>query len=1078
MGTYAAAKYEKLSITCYYPATIAKVCAGGGDFDRISDTGLTCRQEADGAYIIQDGESGTGTQCFQRQNFGLDGVVDARQCGVIGDGLPAHGLIGDADFHPDDGARLNGCLTNAPPKPIYHIVSTGGGVIRDDTGDITIGDDMTLTCGGRSVSAVNNNDYRILDPVTLTKILSKAIVIDPTDHAGTRYTVRLTGKNSALSGCTVEAGEGPVTGGIPANPWSPSIWYPNCAPPPDSTPVSCDDSGGQASLRSVMLEASAFIPNATNWYTSGGPAAASAGVTLDSASNAAVRDLTILGFGTCLLLGNPSTDTAAPGAVVDDIQGDCNTGVEVHKSNQPTFSNMKMGPLLGESTISVWTIESIADDGSGHYLVTAKSPDTFKVKENDTVWVGTGIASVAGGRESARGRWIISTVNDVSCPPATCQSFVLSGSRSTSFSINANVSNVVSAGVPPTALTGVATTDPNLRYLSPGQQVTGSCIAAGTTVIAVWPWKGIVYISAPPTCTPSSNPASITFTDNSYPTAPAGCDEANTQFGCMFFDAGFRFGDGFDVHNTGGASFVNCSAGEHMVAFHANTGSNKTRFVNCETGNNVQLPDGNLWAMNAHASDDDNDDRQNIVGLLIDGKHVSPPPTPPAADADACDTDVTNVVLGQHRPVAIVENTLCDHSQKIANVELSVDDNQGTAIGFELDRGSLTLVNSGGTSADNFVSSDGSLAISNNKLEGMSLYAQNASAAGAIVGCGNVFKMPTGYLCTPSPATMVPGGRLALTANCTPSQPPTPVMTSDVVNGACIFYLPYRGQQVPIYNPSAAGFGLFDIGPGGIKLNLDSTSTNKQANRMLYDIFVETVHTGSPELCTGPAWSTNVTRSILNQQLQGIWVNANTLLQCQYDVGNAKNFACPPAQCTYLGTIYMTADGRTSQQFGPDAHANGNGNCLCLYNAYNRVPVMSMSLDSNLAYNYGNMNWRPMDPHTIPPPATGLLTDNSITVVDGLGEMGIAAELGDLLKGVGGASPAVPRIALVLNSTSGPPVYYASNQATTAISVSAPLRNPPLIGVWYVQAVEATSTSNTATFGGPNQQQVSVHLDD
>jgi hypothetical protein len=232
-GDFSTSDYGYITVTCYHHYTTANtICAGGGDFDRIPGGTSPCPLTGtanNGATIIQD--AAPHFDCFYRKNFGLNGVVDARQCGVWGDG---------ADHTPSDGAALQTCLNLAAkilagfPPNIVPVVNTGGGVILDNWGDITIPDNITLTCGGTSVTQANANDYR-------TPALSKAIVLDPThvnetgQFPAAGYTIRLKGMNSALEGCTIEAGAGPT--GI-ENPYSPSIWFPNCKP--DSAAGTCD----------------------------------------------------------------------------------------------------------------------------------------------------------------------------------------------------------------------------------------------------------------------------------------------------------------------------------------------------------------------------------------------------------------------------------------------------------------------------------------------------------------------------------------------------------------------------------------------------------------------------------------------------------------------------------------------------------------------------------------------------------------------------------------------------------------------------------------------------------------------
>jgi hypothetical protein len=312
-------------------------------------------------------------------------------------------------------------------------------------------------------------------------------------------------------------------------------------------------------------------------------------------------------------------------------------------------------------------------------------------------------------------------------------------------------------------------------------------------------------------------------------------------------------------------------------------------------------------------------------------------------------------------------------------------------------------------------------------------------------------------------------------------------MAGDVINASRVYYLPKVGQQVPVYNVDTATFASSDIGTG-LSLTLDGS----EASHTLHDIFVETARTGSPELCVGPAW-TNSTVGTASRgtgdgttqlvQLDGIWVNAAALTTCQYASG--VTFSCSLYACTYVGSMLMTANGQTGQVMGPIAHVHGNGNCLCLYNAYNRVSMVSISQDSSASYTDSATTWHAMNPTV--PPGGGALKDNTITVVDGLGEMAIDAQLSDLLKGVGGASPSIPLIGIDLDSSTATPSYFTENQSGSSISVIVAMRNPPVnnpptlttLGVWYVQAVQsATSSASSPTFGGAGQQQLTVNVDD
>jgi hypothetical protein len=193
------------------------------------------------------------------------------------------------------------------------------------------------------------------------------------------------------------------------------------------------------------------------------------------------------------------------------------------------------------------------------------------------------------------------------------------------------------------------------------------------------------------------------------------------------------------------------------------------------------------------------------------------------------------------------------------------------------------------------------------------------------------------------------------------------------------------------------------------------------------------------------------------------------LSKCQFDVGNVQNVPCPIYACTYLGTLYTTAIGVTSQEFNLGAVSGGSGPCLCLYNAYNHVTVSSQSLDSEAAYGYSSTTWRRMG-------ATALLPKNYISVVDGLGQMPVSGKLSDGIKVSAGTS--VGAIGINFNATTGTPPQIAQTSSTFTSSYNAVLVHAPDLGLWTAQAMEAGPASGTATFGGGGLQQLSVQVAD
>src|ERR1051326_8078462 len=196
------------------------------------------------------------------------------------------------------------------------------------------------------------------------------------------------------------------------------------------------------------------------------------------------------------------------------------------------------------------------------------------------------------------------------------------------------------------------------------------------------------------------------------------------------------------------------------------------------------------------------------------------------------------------------------------------------------------------------------------------------------------------------------GARWRLTLTAYSTTPPTnAVMTADVTAAGAVYYAPYFSQSISVWNGSA--FTASDIGPNGLSLNLH-TAVQTTAGGPLYDMFAETIHTGTLELCTRPGRSSG--RGVV--RLAGVWVNQDGLT-CTNSSSDA--FTCPIFQCTYLGTMYAVTDGKTAMQFGPLSASGGAGMCLCLFNAYNRVPLVAESLDSEAAYSDNANTWQPMN---------------------------------------------------------------------------------------------------------------------
>lgn len=147
-----------------------------------------------------------------------------------------------------------------------------------------------------------------------------------------------------------------------------------------------------------------------------------------------------------------------------------------------------------------------------------------------------------------------------------------------------------------------------------------------------------------------------------------------------------------------------------------------------------------------------------------------------------------------------------------------------------------------------------------------------------------------------------PQGRLSLSNG---------VAVADVTAHDTLYYVPYTGSLIPVYDGSA--LSMIDAGAG---LSLIPTL----AGNTVYDIFAYN-NSGTPTLFRGPAWSSGTSRgtgagTTELERVEGVWVNKHNLT------------AGPNAQRgTYLGTIRTDAT----------PLMNDSVTQRHVWNAYNRV---------------------------------------------------------------------------------------------------------------------------------------------
>jgi YVTN family beta-propeller protein len=285
-----------------------------------------------------------------------------------------------------------------------------------------------------------------------------------------------------------------------------------------------------------------------------------------------------------------------------------------------------------------------------------------------------------------------------------------------------------------------------------------------------------------------------------------------------------------------------------------------------------------------------------------------------------------------------------------------------------------------------------------------------------------------------------PQGRLTLTSN-------TPVMTADVTGATSVYYTPYQGNIVPIYD--GANIQSYTFGQLTMTLN-----TSNQTSGNIYDLFVF-LNSSVVTIGAGPGWSNATPGSCSRgsganttelQVIDGLWTNANTITLKN---GSTTYSNIAANEATYIGSVYMTANGQTGFQMRPAAAAGGSNNILGIYNAYNRVLIKAGCSDSTASYSYTSSTVRN---------ANGSAS-NRISWVDGLQQSVVDIKYHQSVTGSNTAN--VTLIAVGLNSSSitslTKGLQYASGTATTSLGVDDNVY--PQLGLNYMQALEGGSAT-------------------
>jgi len=296
---------------------------------------------------------------------------------------------------------------------------------------------------------------------------------------------------------------------------------------------------------------------------------------------------------------------------------------------------------------------------------------------------------------------------------------------------------------------------------------------------------------------------------------------------------------------------------------------------------------------------------------------------------------------------------------------------------------------------------------------------------------------------------VTPQGYLTLTSL-------TPVIASDVSAGTSVYYTPFVGGLVPIYDGAQYIPTLFT--------ELTMAMNANHVASTLYDFFVIN-DSGTTRLVTGPAWNTSTagagsrgsgagTTEI--ERVNGLWVNKNAMT-ARY---GATTVAVLARQGTYVGTMVVDgSNGQISQHVSWGASRKPGP-----WNAYNRKPRILKAGDATASWTYATTSIR----------ASNNAATNSLITLCGLAEevhkfkfsqfITGAASNGDQTIGIGFDSVAAMsgRQGKVIAGATGWTGHFVQEAEYIA---------PPSIGQHLITSLELAVTG-TATYRGTEANMV------
>jgi hypothetical protein len=269
-----------------------------------------------------------------------------------------------------------------------------------------------------------------------------------------------------------------------------------------------------------------------------------------------------------------------------------------------------------------------------------------------------------------------------------------------------------------------------------------------------------------------------------------------------------------------------------------------------------------------------------------------------------------------------------------------------------------------------------------------------------------------------------PQGRLTL-------QTATPVMTATQSAKTTIYYTPYIGNKVPIYD--GANMMMTTFG----ELSVATTDTTKSPAAIgvskVNDWFVWS-DAGTVRIGHGPDWTSDTARSAGTAlvRVSGILLNSVAITN-----GPAAS------RGTYVGTTRSNGSSQLDWIFGGPS-VGGTAAFFGVWNCYNRTSVFSMIRDTTASWTYTTITYRQAD---------GSSTIKASYVI-GIGEDVFEAEYFSAASASAGVTYN-PSAAIGYDDTTNPSgIFHFANQSGSTINLTAKFGIVSALGFHFVTALE------------------------